>query len=102
MKSYLVLVSWHEESQEGKVHELQEVQPPSTGLNMFVNSVHVVLEVYKLVLITFRTRIYGPGPRMYPWGLRHTDNHTWQHQSGSRGHWCTCIEHCQDYVIYLI
>ena len=34
-------MSWHEESQEGKVQELQEVQPPSTGLNIVVHSVHV-------------------------------------------------------------
>ena len=43
--------------------------------------------------LTFHTRICGPGPRMYPWGLRHTGNHTWQHQSRSRGHWYTYIQH---------
>ena len=38
-------MSWHEESQEGKVQELQEVQPPSTGLNRVVQSVNMDREI---------------------------------------------------------
>ena len=104
MKQYLVLVSWHEESQEGKVHELQEVQPPSTGLDIVVHShgVHVDKEVSMMVLITFRTLICGPDPRMYPWGLRHTCNHTWPHQPGSRGHWCTYIRDLKCKVLSIV
>ena len=44
MKQDLVLVFWHEESQM-EVQVVQEVQPPSTGLNTLVHSVHVVSEV---------------------------------------------------------
>ena len=43
MKQDLVLVFWHEESQM-EVQVVQEVQPPSTGLNTLVHSVHVVSE----------------------------------------------------------
>ena len=92
-------MSLHEESQEGKVQELQEAQPPSTGLNRVV---HRCSCGSKLVLNTFRTRIYGPGPRMYPWGLRHTGNHTWQHQPGSRGHWCTYIRDLKCKVLSIV
>ena len=85
-----------------EVQVVQEVQPPSTGLDIVVHSHGVHVEVSMMVLITFRTRICGPDPRMYPWGLRHTCNHSWQHQPGSRGHWCTYIRDLKCKVLSIV